>query len=231
MKDPKDVALLACSLYSGSVNILKEMRVRANLSKALFFDAALHWLGDSARLMAREPKGIRPAKHVAYLAFWIRKIKPISRAYPVAVWAAAANAGTLPDPTYEIVDINERLAIKYAFEVLADFSKNEKVTIHTSGEDDAHSLKYNEGLYKDFVTKYCEQKLGNSGKTVFETLVHNMRYRTFGPHHLVHIFDQVVFGLETQNNGHTSFLAGLTCETCPHRRNAEELAASELIRQ
>jgi hypothetical protein len=34
-----------------------------------------------------------------------------------------------------------------------------------------------------------------NGKTVMDKLIYDMRYRPFGPHHLVHIFDQFIFGL------------------------------------
>lgn len=174
------------------------MDVRANLSKGLFYDAALHWKADMDRLRKADDKGIRPAKHVAYLAFWIRKIKPITDAYKVEAVRNYKTQGRAVPAEEEITDINERVAIRLAFEHLAGFARNGELLFHDETQGEDRRITYNKQKFRDAVKRYSQQKLGVDGKCVLDTLIHDMRYRAFGPHHLVHIFDQFVFNLSKE---------------------------------
>lgn len=186
-----EVTKLGMTWQMTALWILRDvMGVHADLSNALFYDLALHLKEDVDRQAAISTDGIRPAKFAAYLAFWMRKIKPISRAYYVDVckkhdWA--------PPPQEEINDINEKVAVRMAFNYLWAFHDLGHLTIHL-GDDDVPIKRDAEG-FKTEVASFCHQKLGVDGECVLETLIYDMRYRTFGPHHLVHLFDQFVFRL------------------------------------
>lgn len=169
------------------------MGVSARLSNALFYDLAFHLREDLDRQERLAENGIRPAKHAAYLAFWLRKVKPVSNAFYVSTTQEYEG---LPPVYEEIVDINEKLAIRLAFTYLESFNEMERLEIHVDGRD--RKIKYNKTIFQKEIKDFCHQKLGNDGKDVLETLITDMRYRTFGPHHLEHLFDQFVFRLSMQ---------------------------------
>jgi hypothetical protein len=190
------ITRLAGSLQCASSKILREsMGIRADLSKNLFFDAALHWKEDMDRLYKKDDKGIRPAKHVAFMAFWIRKIKPITGAYYHHTVMQYATQGKCIPPEEEIIDVNERVAIRLAFDQLAGFAENGELLFHDGETGQDRKLAYDKASFMQAVDRYCRQKHGVDGKCVLETLIYDMRYRSFGPHNLVHIFDQFVFRL------------------------------------
>lgn len=177
---------------NASFIILRDvMGVNAKLSNALFYDLALHLQEDIKRQEpVAENNGTRPAKFAAYLAFWLRKVKPVSNAFYVST---AQKYGGRPPVYEEIVDINEKLAIRLAFTYLRAFNEMGDLKIHVDGRD--RKIRYDKAIFRKEVRDFCHQKLGNDGKDVLETLITDMRYRTFGPHHLEHLFDQFVFRL------------------------------------
>ena len=175
--------------------LIQDFKVKADLSKALFFDIARPWGNDIELISDQDSDGIRPAKYVAYLAFWYRKIKPISFAYNFSDIEAARANGFPPAPALEIVDINERLAIKVAFELLSDYVKAGKAIVHDGSNEDGYVVHYDPEGYRAAVMNFCSRKLGVDGDTVSGVLIRDMRYRSFGAHHLVHLFDQFVFSL------------------------------------
>jgi hypothetical protein len=195
--DPASAVTLAGHLQRATGKLLRDhLNVRADLSKALFYDAALHWRGDLERISSDEPNGVRPAKQIAYLMFWIRKIKPISAAFRESDIRAARLAGRSVPAAKEIVDINERVAILLSFQFLADYARIGQIIIYDpiTNTDKVH--EYDELKFNVLVMKYLDQKLGSNGKSVLQTLIRDMRYNAFGPHNMVHIMDQFVFGLD-----------------------------------
>ncbi|HYD32760.1 MAG TPA: hypothetical protein VEB64_18105 [Azospirillaceae bacterium] len=174
---------------------MKQMNVRADLSKALFFDLADRWCHDIGKISARDTDGVRPSKHAAFLAFWMRKIKPISRAYRFSDILKSEATGK-PIPYWsEVVTINEQVAIRLAFQWLAQFAKQGKLLVHDSDSGKESPVVYDEDRFKRRVAQFCGRKVSLDGRTVLEILVDDMRYRTFGPHHLAQLFDQFVFSL------------------------------------
>lgn len=142
-------------------------------------------------------KGIRPAKHAAYIAFWMRKIKPISHAYDADIWNKHKGC---PPSVKEIEDINEIIAVNLAFEFLLRSNQNKLLKIHKGEGSDSgdYPIHYNNACFIRVMNEFCHQKLANDGKCVLDTIINDMRYRTFGPHHLAHWFDQFVFRLSTE---------------------------------
>jgi hypothetical protein len=127
----------------------------------------------------------------------MRKIKPISDAYGEGEWR---KTGSRPSWSKEIEDINEIVAIKMAFEFLLKANEKQKLMIHKddpAGSGD-FSIPYDRDRFIRVMNEFCHQKLANDGKCVLDTIINDMRYRTFGPHHLAHWFDQFVFRLSTE---------------------------------
>lgn len=194
----EEIRDLSQSMRISCQRILTEtMSVRANLSIKLFNDLVIHLGEDVQRQLRLDTKGLRPAKYAAYIAFWMRKIKPISDAYDAGEWCKLRGRPPWYD---EIEDINEIVAIKMAFEFLLKSNEKEMLKIHK--DDGAESgdfpIPYNRDCFIRVMNDFCHQKLANDGKCVLDTIINDMRYRTFGPHHLAHWFDQFVFRLSTE---------------------------------
>lgn len=190
----KEVAKKALKWQKVSQQIVcDEMNVHANYSRALFHDLFLRYMSDIDKQSEHDDSDVRPAKRAAYLAFWIRKVKPISNAYYLD--DIHQNGRNTPW-TSEIVDINERLAIRLAFWFICAFNQMGKLKIHKNDDDKA--IPFDEKIFKKVMSEYCNQKLGIDGKSVLETLIHDMRYRSVGPHNLAYLFDQFVFRLSDE---------------------------------
>lgn len=80
--EPEAIAELAEWLHGFICRYLRaHLAVEAKISKARLYDIAWRWKTDMNRISRSAKNGVRPAKHSAYLAFWIRKLKAISQAY------------------------------------------------------------------------------------------------------------------------------------------------------
>ena len=172
---------------------LTQLRFEAKISMFRLMDVVHRWERDITRLQREQKNGVHPIKHIAYQAFWIRKLKPVSDAYRTADLDAAAEAGEQISPTREVVDINERLAILVAILYLQRFAER---GLYPSPDANAEgATRVDPQLLQAYLTQYMRFPEGPDRKgTTYENLIYNQRYRTFGPHHLTHIFDQVVFG-------------------------------------
>lgn len=100
------------------------------------------------------------------------------------------------DPTSEIIDINEQAAIRLAFAHLAGCCQHGKIVAYDHIAQEFSILTYEDKAFSNLVHKYLSQKLDPDGKTVMDSLIYDMRYGAFGPHHFIHIFDQFVFSLD-----------------------------------
>ncbi|GEO40906.1 hypothetical protein GGE65_006530 [Skermanella aerolata] len=199
INDPVNITSLSIWLHHLIRRYLSQNRlIDANVSTALLYDVALHWKNDIINIEASKTVDVRPVEHAGYLAFWIRKLKPISQAYYVSDLKAAEKIGMAVDPTSEIIDINEQAAIRLAFAHLAGCCQYGQIATYDTTSQELLILKYESDKFSASVQKYLGQKFELDGRTVMESIIYDMRYRTFGPYHLVHIFDQFIFSLQTQ---------------------------------
>lgn len=180
------------------------MKIKAEASLPVFIDVSRRWHRDMGRLVqsVRIPTdgippdaGIRPAKYVGFIAFWVRKLKPISRAFKHADIVKQQGRYKV-DSAKEVRHINELVAIKLAVEVLREFLEANLVTVPNAPGSKPTMIEWNPEAYEAELKSFFDQKLGPDGMSVIESLLYDMRYRTFGPHHLVHLFDQLVFNLK-----------------------------------
>jgi hypothetical protein len=96
----------------------------------------------------------------------------------------------------EVTDINERVAIMLAFKQLLEYIQAGTIVTPSGGVfTPATPLMVGFENAKAIISGYISSSHSNEKETNFENLVYNLRYRTFGPHHLVHIIDYIVFSL------------------------------------
>lgn len=178
-----DAVALANDLRFSLHQILEEdLKCFGIVSLAGCHDVIVHLSRDMDRLYALHQTLVHPAKHVAYAAFWIRKIKPVSCAYPLAEIATAQKKKTLVDDGSELADVNERICLYYTRHLICEYVKHKQIA--TPAELTTEKYISNIQLIFDRFVK--DESPGPALNNRFEAMIYDMRYRTYGPHHYVH---------------------------------------------
>jgi hypothetical protein len=174
--------------YALSVILREDLHCVGNVSLACCVDIAQHHDRDIERLYAVHQRLVHPSKHIAYAAFWIRKLKPVDTSYPIAEYERASHESTQLDESMEVKDINERICLHYAFRLMLCFVEGGSIA-PPKGQSKKSFLKNLNWAFENFL----EGK--DSGPVLsdrFESVVYDMRYRTFGPHHVVHFVNALL---------------------------------------
>lgn len=171
-----------------------EVECQALVSLKACLDIINHYHSDMVRHLGHQKNGIDPAKHVAYLCFWVRKIKPVSDAY----YRDELKSGNFDDDSIvgqEIHDINERVSLLLARYLLRRLALTSKLgqSAMLGAEQELRVVEYFD-MYM-FRSAEATEKLKNN----FEQYVYDMRYRTFGPHHLTNLVKHAIFHATTQS--------------------------------
>lgn len=145
-------------------------------------DVVVHLLRDMDRLYALHQKLVHPAKHVAYTAFWIRKIKPVSCAYPFSHVESATKRNAPIDEGEELADANEKICLYYMRRLICEYVAHKQIATPAKLTLEKFISNIN-GVFDDFVK---DTSPGPALNNRFEAMIYDMRYRTFGPHHYVH---------------------------------------------
>jgi hypothetical protein len=170
----------------------KDFDCIADVSLANCIEIIEHHFRDLDRLYVHhqhKKKLVHPSKHIAYLAFWIRKLKPIDSAFKISVLDNARNSGNELSSNDEITDINEHVSIVYAVRLIKSFVKSGHICAPKGCSQDD---------FVAFIDIAAHQYLNEDEKggphlgSRLESLVYDMRYRTFGPHHLVHAVNHII---------------------------------------
>jgi hypothetical protein len=166
--------------YCGCVGSVSELACQ---------DIIVHHERDLARLRVIHPEGVHPSKHIGYLVFWIRKLKPAANAFPIDQVLAHAS-GDIP-PDHEITTINELICIYVAQHLVLSYADDGLIGPHFESEQ-RESFK---NRIKAIATGVLSSRIdvGHSEGNVFRSFIYDMRYRTFGPHHVVHFINHVVY--------------------------------------
>ena len=182
-----DVAALAAATESLLLEVSKRLGISSELSRKNVFNVAKYFLRDINRIRDRQDGSISAIKFAGYWGFWIRKLKPLSRAFKFG--------DSRDDYKKEIVEVNELVAleISVAFIVRIGSLVEHKVVIdpirgncgcrNTGACDGAECAKQAAISFMKF-NNYLNLRY----------IVYSMRHRTFGPHHLVTNLDHIVFG-------------------------------------
>ena len=195
MLDKQQIIKYALKLRYTLQDILTEdLKCMGTVSLACCYDVIEHHDRDMDRLYkVHQPKKlVHQSKHIAYVAFWIRKLKPVDSSFPITEVSEAFSSNREIDPTQEVRDINERICLWYMYRLL-------RAAIIAGQVEPPSGMTVDEFLPKlDRVfLKFRKEPAGEPTpeepaawpvlKDRFDAHVYDMRYRTFGPHHLVHL--------------------------------------------
>lgn len=161
---------------------LDAIGVSAPISMKTMVELAYFCYRDIYRIKIQQDDHVTAAKFAGYLGFWIRKLKPISRAFRIDA--------DIDDPNAEIVEINELAALQIAINVLIEDGKGGAETqLH---DPVRRNCQDNTCDGKVCLTEYIRLYFGL--ETNSDYIIYSMRHRTFGPHHLVTNLEHLVFG-------------------------------------
>jgi hypothetical protein len=164
--------------------ILKQdMKCIGEVSLACCQDVVVHLQRDIDRLYAVHQKLVHPSKHIAYAAFWIRKVKPVSSAYPITEFDRAKRRNSPLDEGKEVSDVNERICLFYTLKLLNAYIKDGHIETPKGSKTSAFLQR----LHRVFVQFVTDSQPGPALNDRFEAIIYDMRFRTFGPHHVVHL--------------------------------------------
>ncbi len=169
--------------YSLHAILTEDMDCVGVVSLGACHDVIVHLQRDMDRLYAVHQTLVHPSKHVAYAAFWIRKIKPVSMAYPATKVSSALQGGPAVNDADEIVDINERICLYYTLRLLVAYVVHDQIPT-PNGMSTAVFVDRIQAAFDRYVN---DEEPGPALSDQFESLVYDMRFRTFGPHHVVHV--------------------------------------------
>ena len=160
-------------LHNLLCSVCTERNVQIVISPAALADVVLHHSGDMDKLGAHQGTAISVNKRIAGLIFWIRRLKPITMA-------------CLTNFDGELQDINEQAAVWIAHRLLLAYCETQyawEKLISLNIKDKKKEF----GLYLQ-----AYWSIGNWFN--FTSLVYNLRYRNFSPHHLAILLDTLTTG-------------------------------------
>lgn len=174
------------TLYQAILNILDENSVDADVSFKVCEEVVVHYRRDMERLYATHHKQVHPTKHCSYLAFWIRKLKPISNAFPCS--SIKDEEGNRPVGD-EYTTINEQVSLFCALRSLHDYIAAGVVPLPGSHAPEQWLERYRLAVAA-YLSSDVDAELSMGDR--FESLVYDLRFRTFGPHHLTHTLTHIL---------------------------------------
>ena len=176
---------------------LEDCGFKAQISPLRLAEAVYHWQKDIARLSENQDDGVNPAKYISYFSFWIRKIKPINDAFH-AMDITYESEGACAHYTKEVTDINERISLFLAMSQLLAYAKNGQLDGVDPNDPDPRVggiIAQRVLSLKSFFVRFMNfsADVGATKGSNYASLVYDMRYRTFGPHHLTTWLNQAIF--------------------------------------
>lgn len=181
--------------FTLGVILREDLQCMGTVSLACCYDVIEHHSRDIERLYAVHQQLVHPSKHIAYAAFWIRKLKPVDSSYPTSEVERAIRAKKPIDESLELRDVNERICLHYTFRLLNEYVIGNHIK-PPNGISKGDFLLNIERVFQNFVSG------GDAGPVLrdrYEAIVYDMRYRTFGPHHVVHLVNYLL--TEASHNG------------------------------
>jgi hypothetical protein len=174
--------------YTLDVILREDLNCFGTVSLACCYDVVQHLQHDMDRLYAVHQTLVHPSKHVAYAAFWIRKLKPVDTSYHISVVEEAISNNEIIDESLEVRDINERICLYYALHLLKSYVIRNQVQAPINLSTDQFIANIEEA----FPRFASEPEWGPVLPNRFEAIVYDMRFRTFGPHHVVHLVNYIL---------------------------------------
>lgn len=177
---------LAPPVYKSIRLLLDQMELDAIVSYPTVEEIVIHFWRDIDRLFAIHHETVHPTKACSYLAFWVRKLKPISMAFPKS--AIHKERDIFPFEI-EVADVNEQIAVHIALSWTRRCIEEERFTPDAKVQKELTLLAFDKSV-EDYLTSYFED--GMEMGVRFDNIVYDMRFRTFGPHHLTHMLTNLM---------------------------------------
>jgi hypothetical protein len=174
--------------YTLEVILREDLQCIGTVSLMSCLDVIEHHGRDIDRLYAFHQELVHPSKHIAYAAFWIRKLKPVGSSFPIAEVERAALEQRPVNAALEVRDVNERICLYYTFRLLTAIAKRDVIKPTASLTRDQFIAK----IRRAFDNFLAGADLGPMLGDRFQAIVYDMRYRTFGPHHVVHLVNYLL---------------------------------------
>jgi hypothetical protein len=170
---------------------LADLKYKGNISFAICKEIGTHWERDIAKLEQNQSNGVAIEKIIGYFSFWVRKLQPISEAHPVVKEDGILVKKIEQTNTHinELVSIHgiKLLALKY-------FDAMEKFENHLGNTNRALSYKEDaEKLEEKFNVLFDAINTEDLYRSFLQICLYDMRFRTFGPHHLTHAVRFLMF--------------------------------------
>ena len=178
----------APEIFDALIDILNMMSVDAHLSYRIVEEVVVHFWRDIERLFAVHHEKVHVTKACSYVAFWVRKLKPISDAYPKKIFEIVGE-DSKPPQYAEITDINEQVAIYLATRLLRTCIQDNRL-IEIDGKSRNQILETFDAVVEDYLVSEIED--GMSMGPRFQSMVYDLRFRTFGPHHLTQFLTHIM---------------------------------------
>ncbi len=156
----------------------------SNISPKRLKSCAYHFLRDMYRIESEQRGTVSATKFAGYWAFWIRKVKPIGHAYD------PSNPNFQIDRQLSEIDtINELMGIDVAINFLADLGKGNVHDVHDFIRFDCANSCDGASCLRTYAKAFFNFHDGINQKYLINSLAH----RTFGPHHLTIILENLVY--------------------------------------
>ena len=177
--DSKMVASVAAATHSNIELILREKGVTDyRISDGRVRNLAFYFLRDILRIADRQGDEVSATKFAGYWAFWIRKIKPILYANK----SSEQGSG-------EIDEVNEKVCLELSLSFLQKQGKGEGELLHDSVRSTCLSACDGANCLRSYALAF----FSDANQSVHEYITYSMAFRTFGPHHMTMLLDQMVF--------------------------------------
>ena len=168
---------------------LLELRYQGDIDPEICQDINDHWERDVAKLKATQEDGVAIEKIIGYYAFWVRKLQPVTNAYPFIPNEEKDGYIVINDKSN--THINELVSI-YVIKILALLYFEDKIQEYSTSKINGFNQKiaeyraYIDGVEKHFTDLFDSINSPELYKSFLRVCLYDMRYRTFGPHHFTH---------------------------------------------
>lgn len=187
---PTEAQDLTVQILSAIDTALNDLGISAMVSPKCCREIAEFFLRDINRISEQQQESISLSKYHGYMGFWIRKLKPVSLAFPNSnqAGAIASPSEGVDDVDWdkEITDVNERIALRVVLNQIMNADSDESLDpVRRSCKVSCDKVS----CVKLFSSEYFNAKGGQN----MDYLIHSMRRRTFGPHHMAMLCEFIIF--------------------------------------
>lgn len=170
------------SSYGVIQNFISHYEATIHIDKHTLAEVSDFFLRDITRIDKQQRGSVSIAKWAGYWAFWLRKLKPIT----VTERPESSNLSK-----EDAVNINEIVAIQFAFEVVSQFRMSSQLQDHVSRKCKKHKRGACDGLscFKNHVNKYVNFE----DEFYYNYIIYSLRNRTFGPHHFALLLENIIY--------------------------------------